>query len=81
MREYSIGVDLGGTNLRAAAIDTSGQIIDKISGTTNLQAGRDAVLQDIVGNIDKLRARIGEAGLAGVGHVLGLGRAGGLGPG
>ncbi len=67
MREYSIGVDLGGTNLRAAAIDTSGQIIDKISGTTNLQAGRDAVLQDIVGNIDKLRARIGEAGLAGVG--------------
>ena len=32
MAEYSIGVDLGGTNLRAAAVSRDGKIIEKISG-------------------------------------------------
>ena len=32
MSEYSIGVDLGGTNLRAAAIDAQGKMLDKIAG-------------------------------------------------
>jgi len=36
MAEYSIGIDLGGTNLRAAAIDRSGKMINKISGGTHL---------------------------------------------
>jgi len=36
MTEYSIGVDLGGTNLRAAAIDKNGKLLEKISGSTNL---------------------------------------------
>jgi glucokinase len=65
--EYSIGVDLGGTNLRAAAIDRAGNIVDKISGETNFTAGREAVLTDISGNIATLRRRLGEGGLAGVG--------------
>jgi len=67
MTSYSIGVDLGGTNLRAAAIDRSGGIVDKVSGTTDLAAGRDAVIEDIVENIVALRNRVGIAGLAGVG--------------
>src|SRR5581483_9362887 len=29
MSEYSIGLDLGGTNLRAAAVDRSGKMLDK----------------------------------------------------
>lgn len=65
--EYSIGVDLGGTNLRAAAIDRNGNILDKISGETNFTAGREAVLTDISGNIATLRRRLGETGLIGVG--------------
>src|SRR5438270_143264 len=39
MSEYSIGVDLGGTNLRAAAISIEGKILDKISRDTRLSAG------------------------------------------
>lgn len=67
MSEFSIGVDLGGTNLRAAAIDSHGKILDKTSGGTNLQAGRDAVLADIVAAIRKLRGSQPKATLAGVG--------------
>ncbi len=67
MATYSIGLDLGGTNLRAAAIDRSGVILDKISGTTNFTEGREAVLGDIVRAITKLRERHGAAELAGIG--------------
>src|SRR5271163_4178640 len=67
MSEYSIGVDLGGTNLRAAVIDSQRNLLDKISGSTDLQAGRDAVIQDMVQSIETLRARLGEHNLRGVG--------------
>ena len=64
---YSIGVDLGGTNLRAAAIDRAGQILDKISGSTNFEEGREAVLDDIADAVEQLRARFGGAGFYGIG--------------
>ncbi len=67
MADYSIGVDLGGTNLRAAAIDRSGAVLDKIEGSTKLSAGRDAVISDIVNSIVALRDRIRDKKLAGVG--------------
>jgi glucokinase len=67
MTEYSIGVDLGGTNLRAAAIDKSGKMLEKISGSTDLAEGRDAVISDMVDAINKLKAKCGSARLAGVG--------------
>jgi len=67
MVKYSIGVDLGGTNLRAAAIDEQGRILSKISGSTKLSAGRDAVVADMVAAIEKLRAELGSEHLAGIG--------------
>ena len=67
MAEYSIGLDLGGTNLRAAAIDRSGRMLEKISGATNFSEGKDALLSDIVAEISKLREKHGLAGLAGIG--------------
>jgi glucokinase len=67
MPEYSIGVDLGGTNLRAAAVDHSGKILDRVSGSTQLTAGRDAVISDIVASIVKLRAGRAADHLSGVG--------------
>jgi glucokinase len=68
MPEYSIGVDLGGTNLRAAAIDSSGKLLDKISGHTDVREGRDAVIQDIVDAIVTLKKGAGASSrLAGVG--------------
>jgi len=67
MAEYTIGIDLGGTNLRAAAIDHSGKMLDKISGATKFTEGREAVISDIVGEISKLRTKHGADGLAGIG--------------
>jgi glucokinase len=60
-------MDLGGTNLRAAAIDKAGRMLDKISGATNFAEGRDAVLGDIAAAIAKLRDKHGAAGLKGIG--------------
>jgi glucokinase len=67
MSEYSIGIDLGGTNLRAAAIDRAGKMLDKIAAPTDFVHGRDAVLNDIVTAIGKLREKFGADGLKGIG--------------
>ena len=67
MAEYSIGVDLGGTNLRAAAIRGDGTILNKISGTTDLHEGRDAVIADIINAINELKAQCEGDRLLGVG--------------
>jgi glucokinase len=67
MAQYSIGLDLGGTNLRAAAVEVTGTMLDKISGATNFAEGREAVLHDIVTAIQTLRDRHGHAGFAGIG--------------
>lgn len=70
MAYYSIGVDLGGTNLRAAAISNDGVILHKMSGRTELSAGRDAVIQDIVDAINSQKAEIRDGSLAGVGIAI-----------
>ena len=67
MADYAIGVDLGGTNLRAAAITRDGVILEKIAGSTDLHEGRDAVISDIVDAINQLKRRCGTGTLAGVG--------------
>ena len=67
MAEYSIGVDLGGTNLRAAAISKEGKILDKVSVDTNAAGGREAVIGDIVQAISGVRAKQSGNRLAGVG--------------
>jgi glucokinase len=64
---YSIGVDLGGTNLRAAAIARDGAMLDKISGSTPIDAGPEAVISDICAAVESLRARLGRDNLAGIG--------------
>jgi glucokinase len=67
MGKYSIGVDLGGTNLRAAAIGADGKMIEKIAGSAEISAGPDAVVADMVHSVKEMRARLGEADLAGIG--------------
>lgn len=67
MNEYSIGVDLGGTNLRAAAVDRDGRILEKISVDTNFEGGRDAVIGDIVNSVNQLKRDQSSHRLAGVG--------------
>jgi glucokinase len=67
MAEYAIGLDLGGTNLRAAVIDSTGKMLDKIAGATKFVEGREAVLGDMVSAIATLREKHGAAGLKGIG--------------
>jgi glucokinase len=64
---YSIGVDMGGTNLRAAAVDSKGGIIEKVTRSTQYSAGRETILGDIVAAINAVRQKVGDDGLLGVG--------------
>jgi glucokinase len=68
MKSFSIGVDLGGTNLRIAAYTRDQQKLESISIPTRLEAGKYAVVKDMCDAIheivDKLR---GERELVGVG--------------
>ena len=67
MAEYSIGLDLGGTNLRAAAINRAGKILEKISVSANPILGRESLLGGMVAVINDLRSRWGNDQLAGIG--------------
>ena len=68
--QYTIGVDLGGTNLRAAAITRSGQKLDLSDHPTMAHAGREAIVSAIVKAVDSLRERHGRDTLAGIGIGL-----------
>ncbi len=67
MSAYSIGVDLGGTNLRAAAVSSEGIILDRVSVAVNFHAGPESVIKHIADVIKGLRTRVGRSGLRGVG--------------
>jgi glucokinase len=56
-KAYSIGVDLGGTNLRVAAYDGGRGFLDTIVLPTRLHAGRDQVVQDMCGAIRAMMSR------------------------
>jgi glucokinase len=68
--EYSIGLDLGGTNLRAAAVTRDGKMLDSVSGKTAYSAGREAILSEMVDEIATLRDRLGKSSLAGIGVAV-----------
>ncbi|HEY0702398.1 MAG TPA: ROK family protein [Candidatus Acidoferrales bacterium] len=52
---YSIGVDLGGTNLRIAAYTPGAGILETKQMPTRVQAGRDAVVSDMCSGVRELR--------------------------
>ena len=70
MTEYSIGLDLGGTNLRAAAVDRNGNMLSSVAGKTAYSAGREAIVSEMVEAIDSLRREIGVSSLAGIGVAV-----------
>jgi glucokinase len=68
VESYSIGVDLGGTNLRIAAYTQEKSILDSILLPTRLAAGREAVVEDMCVAIETLVERLSAQGpLAGIG--------------
>src|SRR5438270_4048974 len=66
MSSYAIGVDLGGTNLRIAAVSTEGQLIEKITTSTQVARGREHVVTEMCAAIRQLAQKF-------PGTVLGIG--------
>ena len=54
MNDFSIGVDLGGTNLRIAAVDVNGHLVEKVTLGTKVSLGRDHVINDMCDAIQHL---------------------------
>jgi glucokinase len=68
MTTLAIGVDLGGTNLRIAAVDSSGKVLEKITTSTQVARGRDQVIDEMCSAIQEVVGKQRSAGeLAGIG--------------
>ena len=57
MPAFTIGIDLGGTNLRVAAIDQDGHPLETISTLTEVSRGRECVVDDITSATALLRGK------------------------
>jgi glucokinase len=68
MTTFSVGVDLGGTNLRIAAVDGTGQLLEKVTSGTRVAAGRDQVIDDMCDAIRRMVERHQQNG-----SLLGIG--------
>ncbi|HWP46159.1 MAG TPA: ROK family protein [Candidatus Limnocylindrales bacterium] len=55
MKDYIIGIDLGGTNLRVAAITREGEIIQKSEGRSEVHRGREKVLEDLLKSVEEIQ--------------------------
>ena len=68
MTTLAIGVDLGGTNLRIAAVDGTGNVLEKITTSTQVARGRDQVIDEMCTAIQEVVGKQKSAGeLAGIG--------------
>ncbi|PSH03834.1 MAG: ROK family protein [Acidobacteria bacterium] len=74
MRSYAIGIDLGGTNLRIAAVGEDGKLLSKTGLKTQVWLGREHVIGELCRATEELRLRYaGSAELCGIGvGVAGL---------
>jgi glucokinase len=68
MNSLSIGVDLGGTNLRIAAVDEQGRLVEKVTLGTKVSLGRVHVINDMCDAIEHLVEKYrSSASLLGIG--------------
>ena len=68
MPNFSIGVDLGGTNLRIAAVNQQGDLMEKVTLGTRVALGKDHVIHEMCDAIRALAAKYRDAGaLQGIG--------------
>lgn len=68
MAFFSIGVDLGGTNLRIAAVDEQGTLLEKLTTGTQVQRGREHVIGEMTDAIKSLVLKFKDKGeLVGIG--------------
>jgi glucokinase len=57
MPDFSIGVDLGGTNLRIAAVSAPGEMLEKVTLGTKLALGRDHIIDEMCSAIQRLSGK------------------------
>lgn len=62
MPDFSIGVDLGGTNLRIGAVTPDGQLLEKISVSTKISLGADHVVNEMCDAIQRLSSQYKKSG-------------------
>ena len=62
MLSFAIGVDLGGTNLRIAAVDDQGTLLEKVALGTQVVRGRDYVISEMCDAIRELAAKFSRSG-------------------
>jgi glucokinase len=68
MNKFSIGVDLGGTNLRIAAVDEQGTLVEKVTLGARVSRGRDLVIVDMCDAIQGMANKFrGSAPMLGIG--------------
>jgi glucokinase len=68
MGHFSIGVDLGGTNLRIAAVDADGRLLEKLTLGAEVKRGRDFVINEMCNAIQALRTKYRDSSeLVGIG--------------
>ncbi|MNM85364.1 Glucokinase [compost metagenome] len=53
--EYAIGIDLGGTNIKAGIVTSEGGVVYRISVPTNAHKGGEAILEHLAAIVEKLR--------------------------
>lgn len=59
MSSFAIGVDLGGTNLRIAAVDSDGNLLEKLTTGTHISKGRDFVIGEMCDAIKAQTVKFG----------------------
>jgi len=67
MTAFTIGVDLGGTNLRIAAVAPDGTFLERIHLDTEVKEGRERVVADMCDAVGEIEQRLAGAQMMGIG--------------
>ncbi len=67
MLKYAIAVDLGGTQVRAAIVDSDGRILEREQVLTDARSGPEAVVKQIDRLVKSISAKAGDTEILGVG--------------
>src|SRR5439155_24845659 len=70
MHDYVIGVDIGGTNIKAGAVDHGGNILARKRTPTQASLGSDAIFQNIASLIRDIRAEVSDRRLTAIGFGI-----------
>ncbi len=66
-KKYTIGVDLGGTNIETALVDNKGNIVSKIKVPTRVSEGPDEIINRVITLIKKIMKGVSLNKLNGIG--------------